>query len=324
MAGQEPTTRAVNGQTGPIESGNKELQRGGFGVFASHDGTTPNLMYNQYVSYTYLGDETVSAEPTEGYWSYSPRKYWPNDMTHVYMCAYAPYVDVPVSLPVGTTGIVGMSDNTSSEPFILYARETRPQDQVDLLWAYATPSAPGAVKMEMRHALARLQVSVTLNSTSTIDLTTTKVLLRRVTLSGYLATKGKLMLKTGGNVPHWTDQDKSATITLYTDHDRNNASSYGNLPEQLQYIDGLPYRWQPAGLQKGQKENVFCVGDYPVYVYLIPQDELLLTCTVSYYLMTADGVSVLHSKATDTDAIVFRPLNGNTTYDLNLNIKIDA
>ena len=62
-----------------------KLRSTGFGVFATV-GTSefPNLMYNQQVTYTYLADDNyldengqLTSEAKNGYWSYSPTKYWP-------------------------------------------------------------------------------------------------------------------------------------------------------------------------------------------------------------------------------------------------------
>lgn len=312
----DPLTRS--GHTGPIERGNKELYRTGFGVFASHDGTKPDLMYNQHISYTYLGDEIT--DPTEGYWSYSPRKYWPADMSKVYLCAYAPFVDPPS----GSTGIIDMSGNDEASPFILYARATRFEDTVDLLWSYVEPDKPETVTLQMRHALARLLVNVKM--VGTIDLTAKKVLLTRITLrSKKLASQGKLKLKSAGTTPTWTDL-VTKDVTVYSSSDKTDEASYGNLYEPLCYVEDLPYRWQPAGLQKdGEFECAVRQGDYPLYVYLIPQEELTLNCTVAYKIMNSDGTMADGSNSLDNISIpaADAALAGNTTYALNLTLTID-
>ena len=90
---EENTTRA--GYEGVMNT--EDLQTTGFGVMASvtagdapdYD-NIPSLMYNQEVEFTLVGD---LENPKKGYWSYQPVKYWPSDLTHCYISAYAPYVE---------------------------------------------------------------------------------------------------------------------------------------------------------------------------------------------------------------------------------------
>lgn len=171
--GKNSQTRA--GDTGPID--NTALQSKGFGVFAYYTGATdyaagqtstgPNFMYNQKVSY----DGSSSS------WSYSPVKYWPNDIStadggnvdnqtspaqgsagggKVSFFAYAPYVGTYT--PAGgsentfnpstgkwatdeTTGITGFSANTAtSDPTLTFV-----VNGVDLLWGTADNTDPNVL-----------------------------------------------------------------------------------------------------------------------------------------------------------------------------------
>ena len=130
---EENTTRA--GYEGAMNT--EDLYTTGFGAMASVTAGTPptydnkpNLMYNQKVEYTHVGD---MENPLTGYWSYQPVKYWPTDLTHCYISAYAPYQELPID--GSGTGIIGLSTN-SEAPYVDYRRCDKPSEVVDLLWYY--------------------------------------------------------------------------------------------------------------------------------------------------------------------------------------------
>ena len=338
------TTRAVIGHTGAMES--EDIYYTGFGVFASVSATTdkkPDMMYNQEVAFTFVGD----MNPLEGFWSYQPLKYWPNDlsMTDFFISAYAPYQTAPVSATVDDTGIIGISGNTA-EPSITFRRCEKAEDCVDLLWYYekpgsipttgSDPSNPdGKLRMKMRHALARLEISV---KAQTAPASGTKVLIEEITLTGQMAKTGILHLyeqTTEGSdnstkyYPVWSDQtydssDSPRTITISNDDE--NTTCYCLIDENVRYIAGLPYIWQPAGLST-TAQNALSTIDRKTYVYLIPQSTLSLMAEVKYKKMDTSGnivsgtkKTVLENTTTDSP-IVISPLRGNTTYKLNLNLR---
>jgi len=133
------------GATGELT--NDKLKSEGFGVFAYQTTgdaalATPNFMYNTKVS----GDS----------WTYSPIKYWPNQIQNggtdsqdpkaqakqadkVSFFAYAPYVDHKSSL--GTTGITALTaNNVSGDPKVTYTASTTLDEQVDLCWGVVNPT----------------------------------------------------------------------------------------------------------------------------------------------------------------------------------------
>ena len=326
-----------------------KLRDTGFGVFATVEGSTfPNLMYNQQVTYTYLADDNYTGDVAQnGYWSYSPTKYWPMTVDgagntvpqNVTFCAYAPYAE-PADLVGATTGITGVSANNVA-PYLDYTLAEDLDETVDLLWTSCVPSARGPIKFDMYHALARVAVNVKLNDANTYKTATTKVLISRITLSTANAAKtGRLILDDDNtetisavtyHYPTWTGQttgDRTVDI-LNTD----NPSSYGIIAEEIRYIDDLPYSWQPAGLQKGVASNALCTGDYPqAYIYFIPNEAgLTLNCTVKYRLMNSEtGYTSPELSTTLADIPVpskenpgdpLKPLRGNRTYHLNLIIN---
>ena len=327
----------------------EDLYYSGFGVFASQTADhKPDLMYNQEVEFTFVGD---MENPLKGYWSYQPVKYWPADMenSNFLISAYAPYVEPAdlTGLTEDNTGIIGISTNTQS-PYIEYRRCEKPADVVDLLWyveeprAIPTPSgkARGTMDMKLRHALARIEINVVLAEPAA----DTKVLIEKITLTGKMAKTGRLSLSSQTSetigtetkyYPVWSDQvndkdesdvDKDHTITI--SNADNDDASYGIIDSQVRYVDGLPYAWQPEGLTT-TAQNALSTGDRTGYIYLIPQETLNLTVKVKYHKMTLAGGDEMKIKTTKDAAIInvgttvdeTKILRGNTTYTLNLTLS---
>ena len=348
----EQPTRA--GHEGVMNT--EDLYATGFGVMASVTADKkPNLMYNQKVEFTFVGD---MADPLKGYWSYEPLKYWPTGLTaesNFYISAYAPYVEQPIANPGTTTGIYGISAN-SAAPYVNYRRCDKPSEVVDLLWYYEKPTAipaktaqkaAGILDMKMRHALARLEIKVALASDVELD-AGTKVLIEKITLTGQMAKTGRLHLYEQETVienpdtedevtryyPIWSGQTYDLDHSIQIKNVDNDDASYGIIDSQVRYIEGMPYSWQPAGLKvyDAEKEdknflNALSTGDRTGYVYLIPQDVQNLTVSVRYHQMTSGNdkkttatISPIRIP-TPTEAVPNPKFKGNTTYTLNLTLK---
>ncbi len=345
---EDNITRAANGYTGNLTTENKQLYYTGFGVFMAHNNTSaPDIMYNQLVEYVFKADGTG-----EGYWTYSPIKYWPAQAEGVCFYAYAPYVETPVSLPEGTTGIIGMSANNEATPYISYARAKHPEENVDLLWncvqvtdAMLTDGRPTLgepVSLQMKHALARVRISLGITNGSTLN-EGEKLLVKRITLTGNFAKTGNLELNHSDATPTWSSQvladpstDPASDKTIFIDcHPDANTDSYGIIAEGARYIEGLPVSWQPSGLPhtnydasnddlKDNKTNLLCMGDALSYLYLIPQDDLSFTCVLDFCKLTSGGDITHFSKTTNAGdtPIHITPLNGNKTYEVVLKITL--
>ena len=371
------TSTQDNQATTRSEFTDTKLRSTGFGVFATVEGSEiPNLMYNQQVTYTYLADDNyqIDGQAQNGYWSYSPIKYWPmrddNLAQKVTFCAYSPYTE-PADIVGATAGITSISNN-SQAPYLIYKRYTNPNDSLNLLWDCQTPMTPGTIKLKMRHVLARVAVSIKLDHAPAAN---TKVLVRRVTLTGNIAESGKLTLagvvanfigtssteitdggteiptidgysgtaKTPGNVvlyldkeyiwtgsvwqagvvPKWENQDEKS-ITLYIDCDpeaEESTASWGILDNNIRYVKDLPYSWQPAGLNATDYQNVITIGGHRGFLYMIPQDNLTLNCSVAYTILSSDGTIETGEKV-HNDKVVASPLNGNNTYNLQLRLNL--
>ena len=353
-----PTTRSAIGYTGVIYNENKELKYTGFGVFASHaSGTIPDLMYNQEVEFVFQSSVT-------GYWTYSPVKYWPANPIGTCFYAYAPYVPTPTSSPEdllddGNTGIIGMSSNSGTSPFVFYARANHPEENVDLLWCFKQisesdnsddgileetddgklrPKGNTALDMTFNHALTRMKVSLGITNGTSLPVGS-KLLVKRVTFTGNFAKTGQLNLASAETTPTWGNQDVVSTSeTIFIDCNPNrdvaSSASYGIIAEGVRYIDNLPVSWQPAGLphvnydstnattKAATSTNLLCMGDVPSYIYLIPQSDLSFTCVIDYCIIDSEGNLVDYHKTTESASISIPTLNGNTTYDLTLTITI--
>lgn len=344
---EENITRA--GYKGVMNT--EDLYTTGFGAMASVTAGTvapydnkPNLMYNQEVEYTFVGDMD---NPLTGYWSYQPVKYWPNDLTHCYISAYAPYQELPIADPETTTGIYGLSTN-SEAPYVDYRRCDNPQNVVDLLWYYEEPGnipAAGKLAMKMRHALARLELKVALAAAPASG---TKVLIEKITLTGKMAKTGRLSLcsqETEGSgvdkkyYPVWSNQiyDKNGSgididRTIQITNVDNDPVSYGIIDSQIRYIPEMPYAWQPEGLKVYDAEvegknylNALSTGDRIGYIYLIPQTTLSLKLNVKYHKITSAGVDTEGEKSIDASPdptpISISPLYGNKTYTLTIRLS---
>lgn len=321
----------------------EDLHTTGFGAMASVTADKkPSLMYNQEVAFTLVGDLD---DPKRGYWSYHPMKYWPNNLEHCYISAYAPYVEPSdlEGLPADENGIIGISANNEA-PYIDYRRCEKPGKQVDLLWYYEEPTdipaktalnEAGTLAMKMRHALARLEIKAALTAAPASG---TKVLIEQITLTGKMAKTGRLSLCSqtteGSGVdkkyyPVWTNQVFDKNIggddidhTFQIKNADNDPESYGIIESQVRYIPNLPYGWQPAGLST-TPQDALNTGDRKGYVYLIPQNELTLTITVKYKKwVEGEAEPTSGAKTTTvTPTSIANPLKGNKTYTLNLTLS---
>ena len=340
-------TRAANGTTGFISSENGHLYYSGFGVFAREEGATSfDFMSNQKVEYTFLANDPTTLY--DGYWSYQPLKYWPhhydsgegkNIPTTLQFCAYAPYVERPETpLPAGTKGIIDVSDANAPTPTIFYARADRLEEAVDLLWCYLESNTAETAALQMSHALARLGVSITLTSKAA---NIQKVLVERITLEGIIATQGTLDLTSHTEItedektrriPTWTVASENLKGTnIVIDHDpasfddpSTDTYSYGIIAESVRYVEGLPERWQPAGLQVGTTVNVLTQDDdQPTHILLIPQETLKLKAHLVLHIYYTDSTpEATVRRRTDSEVEIANPLQGNTPYNLNLQIAL--
>ena len=128
------------------------------GVFAyfthgnfNEDTATPNFMYNQLVG-----------KQTDGTWSYSPVKFWPDNSTtdKISFFAYAPYINETAS----SNFFVQDKESSNGFPMLSYTVPTAENKQIDFL--AATPvmnQNNGNVSFKLRHTLTKINVYVKSN-----------------------------------------------------------------------------------------------------------------------------------------------------------------
>lgn len=205
-------------------------------VSAPVAGTAANFMFNQQVRYT--GSWTYS--PLKYWPNETGTKAKSEDEETLSFLAYAPYTSANEASNNNTGnkgGIVGISPNTTDFDKIAIDYEVAqdPQKQVDLLWGVgdgtqykdvednpiiltagkplvglSKPNTSYKVPFLFKHALSKLNLNIdaivdALNSKTNPVANGTKIFVRQVTLTGNIATKGRLMLKnTVENEPEWT------------------------------------------------------------------------------------------------------------------------
>lgn len=123
------------------------------GEFAEANATS-NFMYNQPVN------------QSDGTWTYSPVRYWPNNNTdRLSFFAYAPYVDEAVA---GGSNPVFKGKVETGFPTLTYTVPSAEANQTDLLAAVplmnnSYQANNGTVKFQLKHALTKVSVYVKSN-----------------------------------------------------------------------------------------------------------------------------------------------------------------
>ena len=126
------------------------------GVFAyfthgnfNKDAATPNFMYNQLVG-----------KQTDGTWSYSPVKFWPDNSTtdKISFFAYAPYINETAS----SNFFVQDKESSNGFPMLSYTVPTAENKQIDFL-APVMNQNNGNVSFKLRHTLTKINVYVKSN-----------------------------------------------------------------------------------------------------------------------------------------------------------------
>jgi len=227
---------ATKATTGDLTTATLQSSTDGFGVFAYHSdasagetayttGTSkPNFMYNQQVTYA------------SSAWTYAPIKYWPNEYGSaatstatdvVSFFAYAPYSDGSIN------GISTMTpaNDAAGDPKILFTNPAAAN--VDLLWAdqkastlknLSKQTTSGSVDFKFKHALSKVGFSIiaytdaAAPSTSVIDATTTKIVVKSITLKTNSFASATLNLNnTAENTPIWETSGSAAAANYALD-----------------------------------------------------------------------------------------------------------
>ena len=320
---------------------NDVLQAKGFGVYCWYTGTadftTPKasrpagatytmLMRNQKVEYI-----TISNDPEEGYWTYSPSKYWPlNPSELLTFRAYAPYTDYIVTddngmpqLPVmvdkddyhngsqhdplwGTgkhDGTLDSDDATTDNEVYgkLYNNYTYAMSGDKL----ASDSRDGTIDWYFHHGMAMLVFYAKLdeNASGTAEIVSITI--------GPLNNQGLLDISSpatsSSDVPAWGDRGGNMNVTLYGHHDTETQ----DLNEYVINKDGLTQLMPltPGGQPKG--------------LLIIPRaynNSTQLIITVSYKAPATGSQINTVTTTLPNDKSGFNEFLGNKIYKLNLTV----
>lgn len=298
-----PQTKA--GTPGTMD--NTTLQTAGFGVFAyvqagDYDGSLkPNFMFNEKVTYS---------DPD---WTYSPVKYWPNQLTgsnpqKLSFFAYAPYVETAG----GTEGIIAMTDGSAAgDPTVTYKVSEDLNKNVDLVWGVSNggtwtnvsgstnpvtdglpylnlqkPSVGTKVTFKFFHALAQLNLSVV----GAYNVTTAggtpkdgvKVTVKEVVLTvpGMYEQAVLSLNNTEAKKPRWDLSATSATtdLTLTINGDK--------LHTDILDAGAKKASLQPAGVTATEKP-VLATGKY--FTLLPKAGPVTIGVKITYYVTTDDS-----------------------------------
>lgn len=313
------------------------LQAKGFGVYCWYTGTVPfttpsasinMLMRNQKVEYI-----TISNDPEEGYWTYSPSKNWPlNPAEMLTFRAYAPYTDyvktdasgmpqLPVVVknddyhkgtqhdPLFGTGKLLQTTGDDAGEYVAetiygqhYDNITYPMSGTYRLNKTTDPTE-GTIHWYFHHGMAMLVFYAKLdeNASGTAEIVSITI--------GPLYNQGLLSISSpatsSNDEPAWGDKNGNMNVTLYGHHDTEtqDLATYTIKKEALTQLMPLTSEDQPKGL------------------LVIPRSGYTkgspLTITVSY---RANGQINTVTTTLPNDKSSFNEFKGNKIYKMNLTV----
>ena len=321
---------ATKATYGDITTANLKTSADGFGVFGYYTldndwaaSYKPDFMYNQKVKYNDSANTTLYPQK----WEYTPLKYWPNGKNatvvesgtiedKVSFFAYAPHIAVTASTGAPTTnvpeagqGITAISNNnTAGAPTITFTVPSKPEEQIDLLWAnpmkdQTKQSITGTVAFVFNHALAKLNVKVqavvdAVNPTTANLDSNTKIILESLELKAAGTKTGTLSLNDGS----WTNKSGETDITYNTSSFSSTTTVNGktgfNVTEAATALNTITPMIIPGEIASG---SFIIIANY----WVITEDAALIN----------NGYSMVQNKIkkTSTAAITFA---GGTSYDV--------
>lgn len=343
-----------------------KLASDGFGVFAYYTAqsafdektdATPNFMYNQQVKSTTSGaTETNLEEGKKGWsgeWTYTPVKYWPNNVDDkVSFFAYAPYdnkfSEGNFTLPT--------SEDKGAPSLTFKVKSTDVEDHQDLLYAEPVKdksknssnpvNVTDKITFDFKHALARIGFKAEVmvdevngDATGTDDDYTSTlegdldeyatITIKKVQLIGKFYQEGKMALADGG----WSEQ------TFSTESD--GVVTFELKEAEASSVSDFATRTEPA-----YGANIFKKGDIKIrplnndenYIMIIPQNFTSTTTDnsgkvkiyVEYEVFTdfnkdgkedANDSKILNKITSDEFEIYFQQ---GKAYSLNLHIGMTS
>ena len=295
-----------------------KLASEGFGVFAYYTQqadfsamSTANFMCNQQVTSTsgseteINGDDDPAFKGWSGEWTYTPVKYWPNNVDDkVSFFAYAPYSEVGD----GTNFSLPTKDSKGT-PSLGFTVGTDVEKHQDLLWAApamnktknsstSPVNVEDKIQFDFKHALARIgfkaEVLVdevntdatgsddtdeaTTSATTSSDLGEhTTITITKVQLIGKFYTKGYMRLDNG----QWFSQVSPTDAVTFELSNGTNSDFDPRTEDEASTTDGEGGSDTPStGTTTPDPANVFKKGDIAIrqlnneenYIMIIPQN----------------------------------------------------
>lgn len=306
---------------------------GVFGYYtgaADYAATAPNFMYNQAV------------EKGRSSWTYSPLKYWPNEVTSanaagkVSFFAYYPMAAVETAVSIATA----TTTTAAVDPQITYDASDRDK-QVDLLWGVEGTSglpflnqtkqiASEKITFAFKHALARVGFKIKLGGDIITEApTVTTVTINKIEFGGDLdadkevALVGKLTKSATLNLNNTTNG-----VAIWTDHSTTDAYSL-SLGTADFTGNGIFGGTDNAALAAAAE----ITNDAGKYFMIIPQDfaSNATKMRITYTVTTTDAA--LNGGSSEVENIHVSDVstnfaNGNAylyTFTIGLNsVKVDA
>ena len=277
---------------------------------APKDYPVPDFMYNQQITW---GIQRIEGTDTIRGWIYSPVKYWPNstgnnDPRYISFFAYAPYEEYQESAKK-EYGVTEMPSEEDKTPRLKY--KIGPVGSMsDLLYATpaidATRNGNGLIKiggsgntyqkvpLKFHHALACVDVYIQriydephYSGNEPANEMQTKIFVSQLVMDidgGDMSDEGRLNLATG----EWSELKSSEDQKLtYEGTQINNAIS-GTTSTKLNDIKNTElYKWGNDGTGVDAREQCLFSGNDALF--FIPQEELTLTPTLTYSMVTQDN-----------------------------------
>lgn len=346
-----------------IETVAKLADDGGFGVFAYYtDGVSydPNTTTGSVLNY--MNNQKVTSTDSGATWTYSPKKYWPNETNdRLTFFAYAPYDDADDI--DNTNGYDNIKfEVTKGDPIIDFAVNGTVKYQQDLVWSRTNnkdiiknPNVDVGEKVifNFAHALSRIGFTV---KAITDEVTAgvppkaldnnTFIVLKKVMLSsvagvgnsepstGVFYTNGKLNLNkqstaTTAAPALWTECTGAQTFTL----------AYANFVEQkVTYPLGISYTENGFVLTENTSIINTIVGNSTMenplnaadsFIMVIPQD----LSSADFYVYVEYDVVTIDESLTDKLSIVTNHISkkvdglnfeSGNAYTLNLQLGMTS
>lgn len=304
-------------QTRGAVTDNNTLTTNGFGVFATYTGTNDYSTNNYSGKMDFMYNQQVTS--SNGSWTYSPLKYWPNnDGDKLSFFAYAPY---------NVDGVTLSDKAKTGNPTITFKVQDNVADQKDLTVDAQTnqtkPAVSKNVTFTFKHVLARVgfNVEAMFDKVNT-DATGSK---DNKTDNGTKADKTTISVKSVKLIGKF---DKTATIDLAT----------SNWSDVADAADNVEFTWSTDDFDSKVASDVTTskqqLNSVKNYAMIIPQNftskevKIEVTYTVTTTDDKLDGGKSEITNTVTSDPFAFNFEQGKA-YMFNLHlgmtsVKFDA